>query len=341
MALPDAGVSTRAIRPIVAGLVILGADAPALLAEVGLEPATVADPDARVPHRAAVRLWALATEATGVATFGLRVVEALDLSNFDVQIYSFLSSATLGEGIERILRYHRLNHDAAALTLERQADHAIYRHSLPGAHVLPPAAAQFVLGVLLKAARAATGVEVPVHEVRFQHEAPEDLTDYERVIAAPLRFRAEHNEVILEASALDLPHQGADAGLVMVLDRHGQALLDALPKTDSIADRVRTRLAKELQGGNPSAEHIAEALGMSPRTLARRLTDEGTTHKKLLDELRNDLAQRYLADPALSIAEVAFLLGFSEPSAFHRAFRRWTGTTPAEARSAAAGQTSR
>ncbi|MEE9382289.1 MAG: AraC family transcriptional regulator ligand-binding domain-containing protein, partial [Nannocystaceae bacterium] len=102
MALPDAGVSTRVVRPIVAGLLMHGADVESALAEVGLDSKTLGDPDARVPHRSAAGLWVVAAERTGIATFGLRVVEAMDLSVFDVQIYAFFSSANLGEGIERI-----------------------------------------------------------------------------------------------------------------------------------------------------------------------------------------------------------------------------------------------
>ncbi len=335
MALPDAGVSTRVVRPIAAGLLMHGVDVESALAEVGLEPATVADLDARVPHKAAIDLWLLAAERTGVPTFGLRVVEAMDLSQFDVQMYAFLSSDNLGEGLERILRYNRLNHDAAQLTVSRTETHATYRHQLPGGHVLPTVAAQFVVGVLVRAAQAGTGGRTPIAEVRFQHAAPDDTEDYDRVLQAPVVFEAAYNEVVFPLEALAVPHVKADPGLAAVLDRHGQASLDALPRVDSLGDRVRSLLMKELQGGNPSADTVAEQLRMSARTLARRLADEGTSHKAILDELRADLARRYLADRALAISEVAFLLGFSEPSAFHRAFKRWTGQTPTQFRSAA------
>jgi len=333
MAVPDAGVSTRVVRPIVAGLLLHGQDVEAALTGVGLDPATIADHDARVPHRAAAELWALATEQTGVPTFGLRVVEAMDLGTFDVQIYAFISSPTLGEGLERLQRFHRLNHDAALLSIRRTSTEAICRHRLPGGHVLPPAAAQFVLGTMVRAAREATDGRVEIREIRFEHSQPDDVSDYDRVLAAPIRFGCDANEVVLPLHALDLPLLKADPGLVAVLDRHGQALLDALPRVDSLADRVRTLLMKELQGGNPAAETIAEHLHMSVRTLARRLAEEDTSHKALLDELRSDLARRYLSDAGLAISEVAFLLGFSEPSAFHRAFKRWTGQTPRQFRS--------
>ncbi|MEE9384148.1 MAG: AraC family transcriptional regulator ligand-binding domain-containing protein, partial [Nannocystaceae bacterium] len=273
-------------------------------------------------------------ERTGIATFGLRVVEAMDLSVFDVQIYAFFSSANLGEGIERIIRYQRLNHDAAKVTLIRVGNHAIFRHQLPDGHMLPSAAAQFVIGSAVKAARAATARDVAIEQVRFQHEAPSDISEYERVLGAPAFFSSEYNEIVFANAALEVPHDRADPGLAAVLDRHGEAALSALPRVDSLADRVRSLLAKELQGGNPSADTPAERLRMSTRTLARRLTDEGTSHKEVLDDLRGELAQRYLGDPNLAIAEVAFLLGFSEPSAFHRAFKRWTGQTPSQFRSA-------
>lgn len=326
-------MSTRVVRPIVAGLMLCGADVEKVLGTVGVDPATLADADARVPHQVAVGLWGLAAEVTGIPSFGLRVVEAMDLSTFDVQIYAFLSSANLEQGVERIVRYQRLNHDAAIVELVDLGTQVSYRHRLPGGHRLPPAAAQFVMGASVKAIQTAMGEAAAIDAVRFQHSQPEDLEDYERVLGVPCEFGSEFNEVVFPASLLEQPHVKADPGLAIVLDRHAQGLLDALPKVNSLADRVRTLLAKELQGGNPSAAHIAEALHMSARTLARRLTDEGTSHKVLLSELRAELAKRYLGDASLSVGEVAFLLGFSEPSAFHRAFKRWTGTTPASFRS--------
>lgn len=334
VALAHAGVSTRVVRPILAGLIMHGVDPTQALAEVKLDAATVADPDARIPHGAAVALWKIAEKRANGRAFGLRVAEAMDLAQFDVQIYAFMSSPNLGAGIEQIIRYHRLNHDAAKLSLIKNDATAIVRHTLPGAHRLPASAAQFIIGAMVLSARGATGVDVPIEEIRFQHSAPTDMSDYTRVLRAPVRFEAQHNELVLRAAALSLPHRKADPGLAAVLDRHGRALLDALPKVHSFADRVRTLLASELKGGNPSADNMAEKLRMSKRTLARRLAAEGTSHKALLDDLRASLARRYLADASLAISEVAFLLGFSEPSAFHRAFKRWTGQTPTAFRAA-------
>ena len=124
----------------------------------------------------------------------------------------------------------------------------------------------------------------------------------------------------------------ADAELSAILARHAQHLLEQLPPVNDFVAHVRRLVAEELAGGDPSAEHIAARLHMSARTLRRRLQEHGARHKLLLDELRRELAIRYLSEERLEIAEVAFLLGFSEASAFHRAFKRWTGRTPSDYR---------
>jgi AraC-like DNA-binding protein len=126
----------------------------------------------------------------------------------------------------------------------------------------------------------------------------------------------------------------ADPGLCAVLDRHAETLIAKHSPNDSLVERVRALIKDELSGGNASLERIADSLSMSGRTLQRKLRDHGTSHQELLDQMRRDLAMRYLREPDLAICEVAYLLGFSESSALHRAFKRWTGKTPNEFRRA-------
>jgi AraC-like DNA-binding protein len=328
----DAGVSTRVLRPVLAGMQQHGVEVEAALAEVGLDPAALVDPEARVPHRLAIALWDLAIERTGDDALGLHVAEATDFGVYDVQSYAFVSSPTLGEGLRRIASYQRLNHDAARVVVDREGGLAIVRHRLPGGLALPRAVAEFVVGTLVHAARTATRGAAEILEVRFAHAEPADTTEHRRILAAPLRFAAGENAIVLPIAALELPLLRSDPRLLDVLDRHAHDLLERLPEVASFVDRVRAVLAAELRGGNPSAEHVADALHMSVRTLGRRLAELGTSHKEVLDALRRDLAIRHLEAGELAIGEVAFLLGFSEASAFHRAFRRWTGKTPTEVR---------
>jgi AraC-like DNA-binding protein len=330
----DAGVSTRVLRPVLAGLQMHGIEIAPVLAELGVEPTTLVDPDARVPHGIAIALWNLAVARTGDDALGLHLAEATDIGVFDVQSYAFANSPTLGEGLQRIERYQRLNHDAARVVVERERDVAIVRHRVPAGLSVPRAVAEFIVGTLVVAARVSTRHAVEIRGIRFAHAEPADTSEHRRILAVPLRFGAGENAIVLPIGALDLPHEHADAGLLGVLDRHAHDRLQRLPEVTTTTLRVRTVLAAELSGGNPSAEHVADRLHMSVRTLGRRLADEGTSHKEILETLRRELAIGHLEADDLAIGEIAFLLGFSDASAFHRAFRRWTGKTPSEVRAA-------
>ena len=134
------------------------------------------------------------------------------------------------------------------------------------------------------------------------------------------------------ATAVDVPQQAADPTLATVLADHMQALLDALPTVDPFVQRARGLLLAGLQNGTASLEALAEGLHVSPRTLRRRLDEHGTSYKTLLDELRRDLAYHYLARSPEPPDVVAARLGFTEASTFYRAFKRWSGTTPARDR---------
>jgi AraC-like DNA-binding protein len=129
---------------------------------------------------------------------------------------------------------------------------------------------------------------------------------------------------------LEQPQKHAEPRLQAVLERQLDELVSQLPQDQSFPGRVKSHLATQLLDGEPVVSTIASKLHMSPRTLQRRLNDEGTSFAKVLAGLRRDLALRYLLEPRRTINEVAFLLGFVEVSAFHRAFKRWTGKTPAE-----------
>jgi len=137
---------------------------------------------------------------------------------------------------------------------------------------------------------------------------------------------------MLSSLTLDLQIAKADPGLCALLDRHAEELLAKYPRQDVLIDQIRAIIGVELRHGDTSLDRVAERLDTSGRTLQRKLRDHGTSHQELLDQMRRDLAMRYLAEPHMAICEVAYLLGFSESSALHRAFKRWTGMTPNEFR---------
>jgi AraC-like DNA-binding protein len=189
--------------------------------------------------------------------------------------------------------------------------------------------------------RSLLGVEFLPREITFRHAAPvdhpsmsaaEQLARYQAVFKCPVRFSCPETGVLISDADLALPMRGADQTLLAVLDGHAKELIEKLPAR-TLDSQVRSYLAKALSsGGDSSLEAIAKELAMSERTLQRRLQDEGLSLREMVDELRQELAQRMVTHTSLTNAEMSFLLGFAEAPAFLRAFKRWTGTTPGELR---------
>jgi AraC-like DNA-binding protein len=311
---------------------MLGHDPTPILAAVGIDGRTLDDPDARVPMSLGVSLLAVASDRTGDTNIGLHLAEHAELSSFDVHFYAMVSSPTLGAAYERLCRYQRLIHDTSRVDLEVRDDRAILRHQLAGGVAAPRQTAEFLLTAWLRAGRVVTGLDLTPLDVHFAHPAPPEPTEHARFFRGQLHFGVGENTLTFPATLLERPCVRADPALVAVLDRYAADRLDQVPRTSSVADRVRATIAEELRGGEPTAAHVATRLKMSVRTLNRLLEAEGTTHRELLDAVRGDEAARHLRGDHLSIAEVAFLLGFSELSSFYRAFKRWTGRTPARFR---------
>ena len=173
----------------------------------------------------------------------------------------------------------------------------------------------------------------PQFEARFTHAEPPDIREYQRTFSpGRLCFGASWSGFTFDAKLLDQPFTSADANLHHVLRKYADLLLSKLPRSQSLSDRVRQLIGEHLQRGNPSVTRIARTLGMSRRTLARKLGQERTSFSDLLEDTRKQLALRYVTSPDLALTEIAFLLGFSQTGPFHRAFKRWTGQTPREYR---------
>src|SRR5262245_50542607 len=168
--------------------------------------------------------------------------------------------------------------------------------------------------------------------VHFAHAAPPATAEYSDYFGCPVQFSSGQNGMILPLELLDIPCKGSDPALLAVLDRYVIDRLARAPSGTSQADRVRSAILNALKAGEPSASGIAHQLKMSVRTLHRQLAIEGTTYRAVLDHLRKEMATAHLANHRIAITEVAFLLGFSELSAFYRAFHRWNGCTPADFR---------
>jgi AraC-like DNA-binding protein len=299
-----------------------------LLRNVGVEPALLKDPDARLPLR---RFIALAHEvfdpaddtSTGVLAGARRRVREAGLVG-----YTMLHSSTLGEALARLSRYTRIISDAEEITLRARAGSATIgldvhplRHAIPA---LFDRTAASVVGAM----REICASGMTLREVRFPHAAPRSLKEHRAWFRCPLTFDARRCEIEMDAAELERPVVSADSTLASYLDRLAMDALDRLGGDDSPADRVRRTVWATLADGPPNLARTAARVGYSARTLQRRLAEAGASFEGIVDDLRRELAARLLREHRLAVYEVAFMLGYSDASQFSRAFHRWYGQTP-------------
>jgi AraC-like DNA-binding protein len=272
-------------------------------------------------------LWdALRVEA-GEFGVGLRVGQRVRLETFEAFGHVLASSRSLGDACLHACRLASLATDALELSLHVDGAVAtlINRPRFPAFY--HPESSELIVSGMLALARQLTGRAIVPSEVHFTHGPPPSLEHHEAILWAPVRFGHTCNGCVVPTDVLHTPIT-RKATSSPRLDALVAAALAERPGASTLTRQVRTAIAAELPGGNPSAERIAEQLGLHPKTLSRALREEGTTHRKVLDELRLELAERYFAGGGHSIAEVASLLGYADTSAFRRAFRRRTGVPP-------------
>lgn len=327
---------TKGLPSLLAFAVHLGVPLPDVFEAVGVDPMHLAGAEKEtIPHHIRARMWDAVMRLSGDPDFGIHLAEWVcqhPEEHFDVLAYAVRSCSTLGEHYERMVRYVRLIHDGTFLALEYEpsATRLIHRHRDGLPLMRHPTECMLALPVLQ--GRRAIGDELVPLEVRFVHSAPASTSELQRIFRSPIYFDCARNEVAFVPSDLEKPQRFAEPRLQEVLERQLEGLMSRLPAEQSFIARVKGHLVEHLLGGEPAVGKVAAKMRLSSRTLQRRLSDEGTSFAKLLADVRCEQARLQLQNPRTSITEVAFLLGFIEVSAFHHAFKRWTGQTPAEYR---------
>lgn len=326
-------VQAKAVEKIVNAAVAHGIKAGSLYEAVNLDPSVLHDPDNRISFAQLVALYEKAAELTGDDNFGLHLGQSINPTAFDVVGYCALNSPTLGAAFTRVARYHSIWTDGALFTFATANDTSaiVYRYADTsiGEHRQD---AEMTIATVVTLCRNIASRDFAPASVEFQHNAPRDTSEHAQLFRCPVEFGAPANKLTFATSFLSLPIAKADASLCAVLDRHAEEMLTKFPPRDSLTDQVRSIITGELRGGDPSLERVADQLNLTPRTLQRKLQELSTSHNEILDHMRRQLAMRYLREHEMAICEVAYLLGFSEASSFHRAFKRWTGVTPKEFR---------
>jgi len=320
----DGTVSVHVVRALVLGAQAHGIALSDIkqrlsLPDDALTPELLADTDARAPALLALRLWRELPSWSGdEAAFALRLAERVASLGMTAAWWIVQSSNTWREGLERALTYQRLLHDHNRSHLVPERDGVRYVHQVGDAAFRAPSAAlEFGMALIVHLTRRSTSAHVLPSKVRFQHAAPGDLRLHHEIFGTRIEFLADADEMHFDAATLALPHSSAEPQLRELLESHARALLAKLPSATDASARVRQALAEALPTGRFDLPSVAKRLGLSARTLQRRLRDEQTSFEALIDEVRKELALRYLLDARLGIEEAALLLGFSESRAFH------------------------
>ena len=319
-------------------LCALGGDRAALLAHAGLTDADLADPDRRLALEPHLRLVERMPDFGDDA--GLRIGAHLAYRGLGVVGLAMEASGTVGDALALLQRYRTLVLEEAVPRLAVVDDIIELTQVLPPriARLRQPAEAQ--AAATLMTVRALAGAAVAPLRVGMPHAAPADARPHAALFRCPIEWGAAAWKLELPRALLDRPLARHNPQLVAYLSRRAEALRASLGEQGSVGEQVRRAIEVSLAHGEPALAAIARRLGTSARSLQRRLQAEGTSFAVVLDEARRVRAFERLTDPALSVAEIAFLLGYAEPAAFHHAFKRWTGQTPQQWRASMTRPTS-
>jgi AraC-like DNA-binding protein len=312
-----------------------GLNAKALMRATGLN-ADALDPTQMVPSDAHYSLWERIMRELGSCGFPIRYATTIRADDYGVFGLALKTAPHLAAAWQRASKYLLMMTNSSWLELREGHDTLQLLFRREGQRDLGMRCAnEAAIAEMVAVSREISGFDVVPRRVCFRHKKPHDIREHERFFRCKIEFLQEVDAIELDARIFQLPASKADAGLSQFVLDHLERVGRTLPDVDHLQRSLKRIVCDALPGGAPSMAAMAKQLGMSKRTLQRRLSENGTTFQSLVEDTRQELAAGLLRQTSQPLLEIAFLLGFSEQSAFQRAFKRWTGRTPAEYRSAA------
>jgi AraC-like DNA-binding protein len=310
-----------------------GKDVTDILRSAGLSVEQVDDPTARLEVRAQIKVLALAAEAVRDDLFGFHLARSFDLREIGLVYYVMASSEQLADALQTGVRYSRIHNEGVRLHFNRNrlatltldyvdTDRASDKHHM-----------EFWLVALVRICRQVTDSRLAPHQLKVRHARADPPAEFKAFFGVEMEFGGETDAIVLSDAVASLPVTGRDIHLNKLLRQYADEALASRPSEHASTRSAVERLIPELlPHGRANVPEVARRLGMSARTMSRRLHDEQTAFLDMLDELRAALARRYLSEHQLPMSEIAWLLGYREVSSFTHAFRRWTGMTPRQYR---------
>ncbi|KIC14084.1 AraC family transcriptional regulator [Leisingera sp. ANG-Vp] len=306
----------------------------AVFAGTGLSQALLDQEEPIAPFAAVAGFFSHAAELSGDPLFGFRLGCGSDLRNTGLLGYIACSSPSVGCFLRNTARYAAVMSDVWELDTSRLASHGEFAWDCKD-----PAArkafqyTEFLAATFFAALREAAPLRIEPREAAFSHLRSSGTAEIEAYFGCPVQFGAPRSRMVFKPEDLELPLASGDRRLLRLLRAYGDRLLGGQARQGSgLAAQVEEAVSARLSGGSVTLGTVAADLGMSPRTLSRKLAQAGTSYFAILEELRKTLAIRYLRESDLALAEIAFLLGYSGLSSFSEAFRRWTGKSPGQFR---------
>jgi AraC-like DNA-binding protein len=308
-----------------------GLDAEGLLRKIGLSPGLLQSSQTRVSAKHYGALWRLVALTLDDEFFG-QDSRRMKAGSFAMICHSVLNCKTLGSAIDRSLRFYALVLDDIYGKLHRDGAEASITLHEGGAGPQRVFAHEVLLMLLHGVACWLVGRRIPIKRAQFSYDEPAHSSEYRLMYSTSIGFRAPHTAIIFDAAYLALPIVQNERTVKEFLRNAPENILLKYKNGSSLGARIRRRLRQSLPGDLPEFEALAEEMNMTPATLRRRLHEEGTFYQSIKDQLRRDLAIGYLSHSKRSAMDIGLELGFSERSAFHRAFKKWTGASPGEFR---------
>ncbi len=311
-----------------------GGNADRLIARFGLPADVEKQNDVEVSIWARIEIFAAAERELRDPNVGIHLALRLPRGRYGVTEYSTLSAPTFREACQKFSRYAVLLNSHALYHLGESNGEAVITHRVkgvpsgPGRHVN-----EFSIVALQNFGRQIVGQNWSLISAWFIHPAPDDSSELSNVLGTrDLRFGCVENGMRFDARLLDLRAVTSDPALLQILEKSAEEALSAAPPAQDFVGQVRPLIRQTLQATGVQIDEVARVMKVSSRTLQRRLAEHGVTFQQLVDDVRSQLAQSHLRDPDRTLADVAYLLGYSDTANFLRAFKRWTGKTPGEFR---------
>ena len=308
-----------------------GLDSRKIFIQAGLDPDKLTDANARYSFDGMTRLWKLAVEKTGDPCIGLKAAHYWHPTSMHALGYSWMASSTLMDALQRTVRYLQVVSTAANIKLEI-FDDEVHLRFLGTAEESPAIEGMdAALAVIVDMCRTSYGEDFHPLSLSMTRPKPVCDADFKHFFKVPVNYSSSDNLISFSRKVLEKRLPTANAELARVNDQIVTDYLASLDKND-ISAQVKSKIIELLPSGNISEDHIASSLNKSLRSLQRKLAEQGYSYKRLLEVTKQELAKQYVEDSKYSINEVTYLLGFTEPSNFSRAFKRWTGVSPSEYR---------